>query len=104
MPKSALKLRELLRRLQPFGVVPVEDRGKGSEIILLQPQTPGSVKEPQFPIKNHGMGTEIITPAGKHVNLNDDVKGPNPLAELVEAITTVHDIFLYLSTGAIVFR
>jgi hypothetical protein len=41
-----------------------------------------------------------FAPAGKHVNLNDGVKGPNPLAELVEAITTVQDIFLYLSTGA----
>jgi hypothetical protein len=43
-----------------------------------------------------------IAPAKKHVNIKGSVKGPKPLAELVEAITTVHDIFLYLSTGAII--
>lgn len=38
------------------------DRGKGSEIILLKPVSPGSKQGPQFPIKNHGAGTEIYIP------------------------------------------
>ena len=62
MPKSPLKLRELLKRLNRYGIVVVRDRGKGSEIILLQPNEPGSSKGPQYPIKNHGEGTEISIP------------------------------------------
>jgi hypothetical protein len=62
MPKRPLKLRELLKKLKKYGVIPLEDRGKGSEIILLKPLTPGSYQGPQFPIKNHGMGTEIYIP------------------------------------------
>jgi hypothetical protein len=63
MPKGALKLKELLERLKAYGVTPLESRrGKGSEIILLKPVEPGSRKGPQYPIKNHGMGTEIGIP------------------------------------------
>ena len=62
MPKSPLKLRELLKRLLHFGIIPVENRGKGSEIILLKPDEPGSKRGQQYPIKNHGLGTEISIP------------------------------------------
>ncbi len=59
-----LKLRELLKKLKPHGIVPMskKQRGKGSETILFRPDAPGSTKGPQFPIKNHGPGTEIYKP------------------------------------------
>ena len=62
MPKSPLKLRELLKRLSRYGIVVARNRGKGSEIILLKPKEPGSAKGPQYPMKNHGQGTEISIP------------------------------------------
>jgi hypothetical protein len=63
MPKGPLKLRELLKRLKPYGVKSFPSkRGKGSEIILVKPDAPGSRKGPQFPIKDHGLGTEIVIP------------------------------------------
>lgn len=37
-------------------------RSKGSEIILLRPNEPGSNQGPQYPIKNHGKNTEISVP------------------------------------------
>ena len=76
MPKSALKLRELLTRFRPYGVITIVNRGKGSEIILLKPSEPGSKKGPQVPIKNHGPGTEIPIPVILSVlrrfNINPD--------------------------------
>lgn len=62
MPKKPLQLRELLKRLKPFGIEVLEKRGKGSEIILLKPASPGSRKGPQYPLKNHGLSTEISMP------------------------------------------
>lgn len=62
MPKRPLKFRELLERLKPYGIVPMAKRGKGSEIILLLPEEPGSKKGLQYPIKHHGDGTEIYIP------------------------------------------
>jgi len=60
MPKCPYKIRELLKRLRPYGIVSLEKgRGKGSERILLKPNAPGSKQGPQFPIKDHGPGTEI---------------------------------------------
>jgi hypothetical protein len=60
MSKGPLKLRELLAKLKHYGVVALEHkRGKGSEIILLLPNHPGSKQGPQYPIKNHGPSTEI---------------------------------------------
>lgn len=59
MSRGALKLRELLDRLDSYGIVVLSSRGKGSEIILLKPIKPDSRQGPTFPIKNHGMGTEI---------------------------------------------
>lgn len=57
--KGPLKLRELKKRLKAYGVIVMEKRGKGSELIFLLPNKPGSKQGPQYPIKNHGKGTEI---------------------------------------------
>lgn len=64
MPNSGpLPLKKLLKRLKKFGVIPMSrKRGKGSELILLLPEEKGSVKGPQYPIKNHGANTEIYKP------------------------------------------
>jgi hypothetical protein len=62
MSRSALKLRELLARLKAYGVEPLYDRGKGSEIILIRPDTSGARQGPQYPVKNHGQGTIISPP------------------------------------------
>lgn len=67
MPKGPLKLRELLKRLKPYRIEILErqrggQRGKGSELILLKPNEPGTRQGQQYPIKNHGMGTEITAP------------------------------------------
>lgn len=37
-------------------------RGKDSERILLRPIEPNSNKGPQYPVKDHGPGTEISIP------------------------------------------
>ena len=65
--KGSLKLRVFLKKLRPYGVIPMpakgtSKRGKGSEIILIKPNEPGSKQGPQYPIKNHGPGTEINLP------------------------------------------
>lgn len=62
MSKGPLKLRQLLQRLSPYGIVVLPARGKGSEIILLKPIEPGSKKGPLYPIKDHGDSTEIYAP------------------------------------------
>jgi hypothetical protein len=62
MPKRPLKFRELIDKLQPFGIVVMAKRGKGSEVILLKPDSPGSKQGPQIPIKHHGNSTEIYIP------------------------------------------
>ena len=63
MPKRPLPLNKFLKKLKKFGVKPMaRNRGKGSEIILLKPETPGSKKGAQFPLKNHGKKTEIYIP------------------------------------------
>ena len=63
MGKGPLKIRELLKRLRPYGIVLMsKKRGKGSERILLRPVEPGSKKGPQYPIKDHGKETEISLP------------------------------------------
>jgi hypothetical protein len=54
MPKKPLKLRELLKKLKPYGIEVLEKRGKGSEMILLKPNASDSRKGLQYPIKNHG--------------------------------------------------
>ena len=60
--KKPLKVKDLLKKLKPYGVVVMGKRGKGSELILLKPLKKGSKKGPQYPIKNHGMGDEIAIP------------------------------------------
>ena len=63
MPKGPLRLSKLLKKLKPYGIVTLtRKRGKGSEIILLKPNTPGSRKGAQYPVKNHGNATEISIP------------------------------------------
>ena len=62
MPKKPLKVRELLKRLRPYGIVSLTKRGKGSERILLKPIAPDSRKGPIYPIKDHGPSTEISIP------------------------------------------
>lgn len=66
MGKGPLKLRQLLKRLKPYGIEVLQRKGsnpgKGSELILIKPNSPGSRKGPQYPIKSHGQGTEIYTP------------------------------------------
>lgn len=63
MPKKPLKYKELINILKPLGIeVLANKRGKGSERILLKPTPPGSMTGPQYPIKNHGDGTEISVP------------------------------------------
>jgi len=60
MSKHPFQVRKLIAKLKDYGVISLtKKRGKGSEIILLKPETLGSKKGPTFPIKNHGPGTEI---------------------------------------------
>ena len=62
MLKHPFRLKELLVKLRLYSIVPLSRRGKGSEIILLKPKAPESKKGPQYPVKNHGAGTEISVP------------------------------------------
>ncbi len=63
MPKRPLPLKKFLKKIKKFDVVPMtRNRGKGSEIILFKPDSPGSKKGAQYPIKNHGKKTEIYIP------------------------------------------
>jgi hypothetical protein len=63
MPKRPYTLRELLKKLKPYGIIAMERRrGKGSELVLLKPDSPNSKRGPQIPIKNHGPSTEIYIP------------------------------------------
>ena len=63
MSKGPLPLKKLLKILRHYGIKPMaRKRGKGSELILLKPNAPGSKKGAQYPIKNHGKGTEIQVP------------------------------------------
>ena len=63
MSKGSLTLRELLKKLKPYGIVVLgRKRGKGSEIILLKPNSEDSKQGLQYPIKNHGKSTEISIP------------------------------------------
>lgn len=63
MSKAPLPLKKLLKILRRYGIETLDrKRGKGSELILLKPNAPGSTKGPQYPIKNHGKGTEISVP------------------------------------------
>ena len=63
MRKHPYTLRELLKKLKPYGIIVMKrQRGKGSELILLKPESSNSKKGPQIPIKNHGLSTEIYIP------------------------------------------
>jgi hypothetical protein len=60
---NPLKIRVLLKRLKDYGVIlhPNPARGKGSEVVILKPNSHGSTKGPIFTLKNHGNKTEITT-------------------------------------------
>ena len=60
--KSPLRLKIFIKKLSLYGIKVMEKRGKGSELILIKPESPNSKKGLQYPIKNHGMGTEISLP------------------------------------------
>jgi hypothetical protein len=62
MSKRPLTVRELLQRLQPYGIEALTGRGKGSETVLLLPDKPGSKRGPIYTIKSHGQGTELSIP------------------------------------------
>ncbi len=58
MPKGQirpLRCRDFLNRLkQRYDIVQMPGRGKGSEIILVKPNAPGSrLKGPQFVMRHH---------------------------------------------------
>lgn len=57
--RPSLKLSEVLKRLKRFGVVTVPGRGKGSERVLLLPNSPGSKQGDIFTIADHGKSTVI---------------------------------------------
>jgi len=61
--KRPLKKDDLLERLRRrFNIQIIKKRGKGSELILLQPSEPGSKKGEIFTIKDHGKKTEYPIP------------------------------------------
>lgn len=62
MSKKPLPIKDFLRKLKRYGIEVLPKRDKGSEIILLKPDAPGSHRGPQYPIKNHGDSTEISIP------------------------------------------
>jgi hypothetical protein len=62
MSKGALKLGDLLDRLEEYGVISLVKRGKGSEMILLKPTTLGSMRGATYPIRNHGLGKDVPVP------------------------------------------
>ena len=60
MSKRPYTVRELLKKLKPYGVVAMKrSRGKGSELILIKPNPQDPKKGPQIPIKSHGASSEI---------------------------------------------
>jgi hypothetical protein len=64
--RHPLTLKDFIKKLKRYGVVPMaRSRGKGSEIILLKPDSEGSTKGAQYPIKNHGKKTTIQVPVIK---------------------------------------
>lgn len=58
-PPAELKYREFLKRLIPFGVVEIENRGKGSEKYLVRPTGKDPRKGPSYTIRCHGKGDTI---------------------------------------------
>jgi len=62
LPKRPLKRDELYKRLKKYHIEVLKKRGKGSEAILLQTDSPGSKKGETFPIKDHGKQTEHAIP------------------------------------------
>ena len=57
-----LPYRKLIARLKLFGVIEVQHRGKGSEVVLLKPRYQGSKQGPQATIGHHG-DNNAVSPA-----------------------------------------
>lgn len=57
MALGSLKCREVLARLAKHGIVIARQRG--SHIILVKPETPGSTKGPTYPLPCHNMGDDV---------------------------------------------
>jgi len=54
-----VRYRDVVARLQHFGVREYPARGKGSERLLVRETDPGSGKGPQYTLKCHGEGKEV---------------------------------------------
>lgn len=55
--EKRLPCREVLARFKKFGIAEVRQRG--SHIILLKPESPGSMRGPTYPIPCHNPGSEV---------------------------------------------
>ena len=58
-PPATLRYNQFLKHLKPFGVVEVENRGKGSEKYLVRPNIPGTTQGPSYTIRCHGSGDTL---------------------------------------------
>ncbi len=73
--KKPYPLRKLLKKLKRYGIQTLPgQRGKGSERILFRPEEEGSLKGPQFPIKDHGPNTQIHIPVIQAIIRRFDIK------------------------------
>ena len=58
-PPGELRYNQFFKRLKPFGVIEVENRGKGSEKYFVRPTEPGTTKGPAYTIRCHGHGDTL---------------------------------------------
>jgi len=58
-PPAELRYNQFLKQLKAFGVIEIENRGKGSEKYLVRPTTPGTTKGPSYTIRCHGKGDKV---------------------------------------------
>jgi hypothetical protein len=62
MAKKPLKRDQFFKKLSSYGIQVLRKRGKGSEVILQQPDPSDPRKGPVFSIKDHGKQTEYAVP------------------------------------------
>jgi predicted RNA binding protein YcfA (HicA-like mRNA interferase family) len=55
--EKRLTCADLLGRLKKYGIV--QARQRGSHIILLKPESPGSRRGPTYPVPCHNPGSEV---------------------------------------------
>lgn len=58
-PPAELRYNEFYKRLKHFGVIEIENRGKGSEKYLVRPTVSGTTKGPSCTIRCHGRGDNL---------------------------------------------